>query len=92
MTSIIYSDAPYTGPAINLARINATKKALSHYSNALFLTAVQQKPRDLNEKRQATKELTICERKITYWRRMSNFDKTLYENEALKMRNAWHRS
>ena len=92
MPSIIYTESPYTGPKLNLSKMDATKKALEHQANYLFLTAVQMSPRDFAEKCQATKELAICERKIAYWRRMHGFDQRRFENEALRMKAEWTRS
>jgi hypothetical protein len=91
--SIIYSEnQTYVGPKFDLTLCDATAKCLEHYSNALFLIAVQQKPKDFAERHQATKELTICERKMTWWKRMPNFDQQRFVNEVAKMKAMWKTS
>lgn len=88
--AIFYDDnARSEGPPPNLSRMNATKIWLSHFSNSLILTAIQQKPKDFLEKHQATKELGICQRKMAFWERHPKFQQQTAANEAHKLKSAW---
>lgn len=71
-----YGDSVHTGQisASMLARFDATKKYLEHYSNSLILS-LYLKDGTRIEKQQASTELAICERKMKYWERHENFDK-----------------
>ena len=90
---IIYDDNVRSdGPPSNLSCMDATRIWLGHFSNSLILSAIQQKPRDFSERHQATKELTICERKMTFWRRHPNFDQQKASSEAQKLKNMWSKS
>jgi len=64
---------------INLAilhRLDPTKQYLRHYDNLLFLQFVFAHPGSSRvEKHQASKEITICERKLKYWERNATFNK-----------------
>jgi hypothetical protein len=92
MGMILYSeDSVSAGRPPDLSRMDATKIWLSHFSNSLILTAIQQSPRDFAERHRATKELGICERKMTFWRRMPTFYQQLASTEADKLRKEWQR-
>jgi len=93
MTHIFYSDeGGYSGPPRNLADVNATKRWLDHASNMLVLKAMEQDSRDAREKAQITKELRICERKMTYWERHQNFVRRDAEIGLAELRRAWTKS
>ena len=88
---IIYGDDRSFGsyPPRNMSRMDATKQWTIHFNNSLFLTAVQQSPKDFSERHQATKELAICERKMAFWRRHPNFEQQKAADEALKLKKMW---
>jgi hypothetical protein len=90
--AIIYSDTEprRTGrPPIPYERWNATKHYLEHYTNLLFLSAIVARPKDPLEKRQALKELSICERKLEYWTRHPNFDRDEVVRGCLALKTQW---
>ena len=90
--SILYSDTePRTGgrPPVPYETWNATKHYLEHYANYLFLNAIVAKPRDPLEKRQAVKELGICERKLQYWARHPNWDAAAVTAECARLKAQW---
>lgn len=74
--SIFYADNTQrpAGPVTGYLHWPAVKKYLEHYGNYLILDAISKAPKNAVEKRQALKEMTICERKLTYWQRHPNFD------------------
>lgn len=81
--TFFYSDTTQPGPRpqINVWEMNGTRNYLKHYDNYLFLQFVSTNPRSTDaEKRQARLELTICEKKLEFWRRHPNYD----QDEALK--------
>ena len=75
----------YNGPPISYDKINANRSYLRHYENSLFLSFML-KNGTTEEKRQASKELNICQRKMERMEKHRNFDwdKVLPEIEKLK--------
>lgn len=75
-----YSDTK-SGPApqINIWKLNGTKQFLKHYDQMLFLKFVAQKGTQ-TERRQAEKEIPLCEKSMIFWRRHPNY----VEEDALK--------
>jgi hypothetical protein len=60
---------------VNVWKMDGTKGYLRHYENYLFLSFVINNPLSQRaEKQQATKELAICEKKLTFWRRHPLYD------------------
>ena len=47
---------------------------LRHYSNGKYLTFFVQHETDLTDRLRAQHELTICERKMAYWKRHMNWN------------------
>lgn len=73
---------------VDLSRVNATKVYLGHYSNQLYLHFMQNNG-TREEKRQADKELIICERKMKYWEKHHNFDSALAVAGMAKAKKEW---
>ena len=88
---IIYEDnvSVRTGRPPDVYKMDATKLWLDHFSNSLILTAIQRSPKDFSEKIQATKELAICEKKMTFWARLPLYDLAKATQEATKLRHLW---
>jgi len=62
-------------PQINIWNWDGTKQYLKHYDQYKFLHFVTVNPRSSEaEKRQARAELTICEKKLEFWRKHPNYD------------------
>lgn len=70
---ICYSDTELRGPGGPI-RVDPTKAYLRHYENYLYLQFLSRKSPDPQERGQALRELTICERKMKYHERTA--DKT----------------
>lgn len=70
-------------------RQNANKRYLFHFENYMFLNFIVQKSDKKSERDQALKELTICERKMGYWRRHVNFDQQIVANECARIKQNW---
>jgi len=71
-----YSDTGPRGP-VNLniiARLDPTKQYCKHLDNWFFLKFLLMNSKDFAEQTQANKELSICERKLAYWKRNPKFD------------------
>ena len=58
----------YTGPPLDLSKMDGTARYLSHYENLLVLQFFHTKGTRL-EKQDAALEMVICERKMAFWRR-----------------------
>jgi hypothetical protein len=87
---IIYDDLnkpPFHGrSALN---INPTKAYLKHYSNYLFLEFITKRSQDRSELHQARKELTICERKLAYWKKVPGWESARVATEVEKLKKQW---
>ncbi|WLR90927.1 hypothetical protein [Shinella zoogloeoides] len=61
-------------PALNVWKWNGTKHYLKHYDQCLFLKFVRDSPLSSPaEKRQAEKEMVLCEKSLAFWRRHPNY-------------------
>jgi hypothetical protein len=71
---IVYSDEKqaFSG-VVRYENLDASKHWLTHYGNYLYLKFIFDKSEDRVERHQASKEIAIAERKMTYWRRHPNF-------------------
>lgn len=65
-------------------RCNATKCYLDHYKNFLVLDFIA-KNGTLHEKAQARREIEVCERKMTYWKRQPHFNADLAVTEKARL-------
>jgi hypothetical protein len=86
-----YSDTG-SGGAVNLSmlsRMDPTKQYCKHLDNWFFLKFVLMNSNDFNEKAQANKELTICERKLAYWKRNGNFDSVVAQRYTDDLKKNW---
>lgn len=92
--SIFYADTPSRpdGPVSGYLRWPAVKKYLEYYGNLLILDAISKKPKDPAEKRQALKEMTMCEKKLAYWTRHSNFDQAEVSKGIALLKAQWNRT
>lgn len=76
-----YSDTTKAPPNPRIWEADGTKAYVSHYDNLLFLRFVAENERStFAEKRQAEKEMLICERKLKWWERHPNYN----QKEALR--------
>ena len=75
----------YNGPPISYHRINANKSYLRHYENSLLLQFMINNG-TMAERRQASKELALCDAKMSRMEKHANFnfDEVLPEIEKLK--------
>jgi|ERR1700761_2441927 len=68
----------------------ASKFWITHYSNFCYLDWMSKHPdTSFAEKAQAKKELLIAQRKMDYWKRHPNWQKSHCENEANKIKSMW---
>lgn len=68
---LIYSDTEPRGSG-GPSRVDPTRAYLRHYDNYLFLQFVSRNSKDPQERGQALRELTICERKMKYHERSAD--------------------
>ena len=73
-----------------LKNLNATKQALRHFENSLYLTFMMQKG-NFAERAQASRELTIAEKKVEYWKKQKSFDREEFLRGCEKLKNSWQR-
>ena len=52
---------------------NANSQIVKHLENWFVLRFIQTQTTDMIERQQATKELTICDRKIEFWKRRPEY-------------------
>ncbi len=87
--ALIYDESTqgkFTG--FNPAKCNATKVYMTHYANSLYLKFMLAKGNRI-ERYQAVKELAICDRKLLYWQRQSNFNETQAEQLMIEEKKKW---
>ena len=70
-------------------RIPATRKYVEHYSNYLFLQFISTNTKDRDERLQALKELTICERKLEWFKRHRNWNQDEALRQVNKLKRNW---
>lgn len=90
--SFFYSDnnEPFTGSRLPLSEINKNNMHLKHLENWFQLKFILVAPgATLQEKHQATKELDICERKLAYWSKFSDFDEKKAQAETMRLKRIW---
>lgn len=80
MTHICYSEdkEPFRGKPVPYDQQNACSHWTRHYSNSKLLRFMLTSPDStFAEKRQAQKELEICDRKLLHWQKHPNFSPDL---------------
>lgn len=89
--SIVYNENDkYTGPPISYHQINANKSYLKHYENSLLLQFMLNNGTQ-DERRQASKELAICDRKMSRMEKHANFDWQYVLPEIEKLKKLWRK-
>ena len=91
--AFVYEDVtarkPFTGK-VNLAELDACSLYLRHYDSYLYLQFISKHSETTHvEKQQALKELTICERKLEYWKRHPNFDINIVTAGIQELKAKW---
>lgn len=75
---------------VDVWKMNGTDAFMRHYDNYLFLSFVISNPRSTRaEKAQATTEIGICERKLTFWRRHPKFDQVEATRRCGELKRNW---
>jgi hypothetical protein len=90
--SIVYDEnqvfvGGYKGPPYH--KQDATKRYLSHYENYLYLAFIQENTKDRAERAQATKELTMCEKKMAHWQHHVNYDHAAALQGIMELKKKW---
>lgn len=78
----------YNGPPISYNKINANRSYLRHYENSLLLSFML-KNGTTEEKRQASKELDLCQAKMERMEKHANFDWEQVLPEIEKLKKLW---
>lgn len=87
---IVYDDKPQAfNGKIRIADMDPIKAYLKHYSNYLYLDFITKRSEDRLELHQARKELTICERKLAFWKRHPKWNATTAANEVARLKQQW---
>ena len=88
---LLYEENPVYSKPFNrgsLYRMNATKQALTHFENSLYLSFMLSNG-NTSEKRDASKELVICEKKIEFWKKMPSFDHEEFLRGCAAAKKIW---
>lgn len=91
MSFFFYSDKPEPRAGnIDVWKMNGTRAFLRHYDQYLFLNFVATNPLASEaEKRQARKELALCEKKLSFWKRHPNYDPELALRGIQELKRNW---
>ena len=88
-----YSDdekkKPFGVFAMPYDEMPATTFWATHFENSLYLIFYEQNDRDILNRRQAAKELAICEKKMAYWQRHPNWDAAEAARRADELKKRW---
>lgn len=85
------NEKPFRGRITPYADQDANRYWLQHYSNAKFLTFLLKNSTDAQEKIQASKELTLADKKMKHWRNHINFDLSHVTKETKKIDQQWEK-
>jgi hypothetical protein len=78
---------------VSYHKMNAVKGYLYHYKNFLYLRFIRDNPLSTDaEKRQAIREIAICDRKLTWWQRHPNYDEVAVQVGKKALHNIWRRN
>lgn len=87
---IFYSDTRNVEAIkVDVWRMDGTKAYLKHYSNYLMLDFITKKSKDREEVRRARVELTMCEKKLAYWRRHPKYDHDEAKKGVAALKAMW---
>lgn len=92
--SIIYNENEprnFSG-GVNIYAMNPHKPFEKHLRNWFYLDFIAKNSDDFKEKGQAEKELVICQRKIDYWKKHPNFERSEEERITNLVKKEWKQS
>jgi hypothetical protein len=70
--------------------LDASGFYVRHYSNLLYLQFISSNPRaTYSERRQADRELVICQRKLDHWKRHPNWRQEVVDPMIIKLKRDW---
>lgn len=89
--SFIYSDnrEPRSGAIAPYDTWKACDRYVEHYGNLLILQAIVNAPKGPGERRQAQKEIGLCERKLHFWEGHPNFVAAEVQTRCEQLRREW---
>lgn len=79
---------PYTGPNVDVWRMDGTRAYLEHYGNRMILDFFA-KHGTFAEQRDVEREIAVCERKLAFWRRHPNFDQAKALEGIERIKRNW---
>jgi hypothetical protein len=86
-----YSENPERGSGnFDPSRFDANTCYRKHLENWFFLRFITEKSKDFSEKRQAEKELIICNRKLVYWAKSGSFDTKIADEDIATLKAKWN--
>lgn len=71
MALVYDTEQIYTGPPINIHNLDPVKQWRKHYENYRYLKFIFDNTKNFAERRDANKELSICQKKLDRWYNMS---------------------
>lgn len=88
---IIYSDDTGSkGGGFDISKLDPVAMYLKHYDNYLFLSFILNKSKDVLEKKRASKELGMCEKKMEYWKHKVGFEKARMVSGVEERKKIWN--
>jgi hypothetical protein len=86
----IYSDTEVnTGTYRHNPNADANSQYAKHLENYFYLRFILMNSDDFKEKAQANKELSICQRKLDFWRRHGNFCDAVAQRDTEETKKKW---
>jgi hypothetical protein len=87
MSYLIYNESE-PKRHVPLGRLNPNRQYRKHLENWFFLKLILRNG-NIVERHQASKELAICDRKLEYWQKRSNFDTKQAELDLIELKKQW---
>jgi hypothetical protein len=73
-----------------LSNVDPNKAYLKHFANKLYIAFVMKHPEStVQERAQASRELAIADRKMTYWERNPEFSLAAIDTDMQKLKALW---
>ncbi len=86
----IYSDTEVKSGSFRYdANADANTIYANHLENYFYLRFILMNSDDFKEKAQANKELTICQRKLDFWKKHTNFCSAVAERDTQVVKKKW---
>ena len=87
MSYLVYNENETRG-SYSGRSLNPNRQYRKHLENWFFLKLTLQNG-NMVDRHKASKELSICDRKLSFWQKKKNFDREQAERDIAELREMW---